>query len=385
MIDAKIVCKRQVARALLAVAVAFVVAAGAVSLASLDARAQTNERSVEPVMPMEGNVPGQSLGAISDSEIWRTVRHGITGTVSIPDKQAGVLVQSEGDNWRAFRNGPVTVSGVWIMAGMLGLLVLFFLIRGRVRVEAGLSGQTVERFNEIERFAHWLTASCFIVLALTGLNLLYGKHFLLPALGPETFAAITNAGKIAHNYLAFGFMLGVVLMFVLWVRHNLPDKYDLYWISEGGGLFTKGSHPPARKFNFGQKIIFWAVTLGGLSLSLSGIALMFPFEIALFKPTFAALNAIGFNLPTDLTAMQEMQLSQLWHAIAAIVLIAVILAHIYIGSLGMEGAFDAVGTGQVDENWAREHHSIWVAELKGEPIPDPDSGDSDPGAAQPAE
>ncbi len=385
MSHAKIVWKRQVARALLAVAVAFVVAAGAVSLASLDAQAQTNDRSVEPVMPMEGNVPGRSLGAISDAEIWRNVRHGITGTVSIPDKQAGVLVQSEGDNWRAFRNGPVTVSGVWIMAGMLGLLALFFLIRGRVRVEAGLSGQTVERFNEIERFAHWLTASCFIVLALTGLNLLYGKHFLLPALGPESFAAITNAGKIAHNYLAFGFMLGVVLMFVLWVRHNLPDKYDLYWISEGGGLFVKGSHPPCRKFNFGQKAIFWFVILGGLSLSLSGIALMFPFEFAWFKPTFAALNVIGFNLPTDLTAMQEMQLSQLWHAIAAIVLIAVILAHIYIGSLGMEGAFDAMGTGQVDENWAREHHSIWVAELKGEPIPDPDSGDSDPGAAQPAE
>ncbi|MCK5362091.1 MAG: cytochrome b/b6 domain-containing protein, partial [Gammaproteobacteria bacterium] len=197
-------------------------------------------------MPMMGNVPGDSAGNISDSELWRAVRHGIQGTVSIPDKQAGVLVQSEGDNWRAWRNGPVTLSGVWIVLGMLGLLALFFAIRGRIRVESGMSGETLERFNGLERFAHWLTASCFIILALTGLNMLYGKHVLLPALGPEVFAALTLGGKYAHNYLAFGFMLGVVLMFVLWVRDNLPNKYDMHWIAEGGGLFSKGVHPPSR-------------------------------------------------------------------------------------------------------------------------------------------
>ena len=132
--------------------------------------AQTNDRSVEPDMPSVGNVPGQSLGNTSDSELWRAVRHGIQGTVSIPDKQAGVLVQSEGDNWRAWRNGPVTLSGIWIVLGMLGLLALFFALRGRIRVDSGMSGETIERFNGLERFAHWLTASCFIVLALTGLD-----------------------------------------------------------------------------------------------------------------------------------------------------------------------------------------------------------------------
>ena len=272
--------------------------------------AQTNDRTVEPEMPMMGNVPGAAVGNTSDSELWRAVRNGIQGNVSIPDQQAGVLVQSEGDNWRAWRNGPVTVSGAWIMLGMVGLLALFFAIRGRIRVESGMSGETIERFNDLERFVHWLTAVCFIVLALTGLNMLYGKHVLLPVLGPEVFAALTLGGKYAHNYLAFGFMAGVVLMFVLWVRHNLPNKYDMYWIGEGGGLFAKGVHPPARKFNFGQKVIFWAVVLGGLSLSLSGIALMFPFQFAMFEPTFQAMNAIGFRLPTGITAMEEMQLSQ---------------------------------------------------------------------------
>jgi len=363
--------------------VAAALAVGAPSVPGGGAWAQTNDRSVEPAMPTTGNVPGEALGNTSDSEIWRAVRQGVQGSVSIPDKQAGVLVQSEGDNWRAWRNGPVTVAGIWIVVGMLALLALFFAIRGRVRVDRGMSGVTIERFNGIERFAHWLTAVCFIVLALTGLNMLYGKHVLLPVLGPDIFAAVTLGGKYAHDYLAFGFMAGVVLMFVLWVAHNLPNKYDLYWVAEGGGLFSKHSHPPSRKFNAGQKLIFWAVVLGGVSLSLSGIALLFPFQLALFEPTFQALNAIGFNLPTEVTAMEEMQLSQVWHGIVGLIMIAIILAHIYIGTLGMEGAFAAMGSGKVDENWAREHHNVWVAELKGEPIPDPDEPHS--GAAQPAE
>ena len=356
----------------------------AVPGASGTAWAQTNERSVEPQNPMSGNVPGESLGNLSDAELWRAVRKGVTGTVSIPDKQAGVLVQSEGDNWRAARNGPVTQSGLWVLGGMLAFLAVFFAVRGRIKVDAGLSGTTVERFNNVERFAHWLSATSFIVLALTGLNLLYGKHVLLPVLGPEAFSLITLGGKYAHNFLAFAFMTGVALMFVLWVRDNIPNKYDLFWLVEGGGFFTKGKHPPARKFNAGQKIIFWVVVLGGLSLSLSGIALLFPFQFSFFSWTFQILSAIGISLPADLTALQEMQLSQIWHGVAALVMIAVILAHIYIGSLGMQGAFDAMGTGQVDENWAREHHNIWLAEVKGEPIPDPEDYYGE-GPAQPAE
>jgi formate dehydrogenase subunit gamma len=347
------------------------------------ADAQTNNPAVEETSPVGGNVPGGHLGTSSDAEMWRAVRGGIEGTVSIPDKQAGQMIQSGGEDWRSWRNGPLTVVFGSIILAMIGLIALFFLVRGRVKIDAGPSALTIERFNGVERFAHWLTAVCFIVLALTGLNLLYGKHVLLPALGPEAFAAITLAGKYAHNYLSFGFMVGVVLMFVLWVRHNLPSKYDVKWLAQGGGLLIKGTHPPSKKFNFGQKIIFWCVILGGLSLSLSGIALLFPFQLAMFNPTFAVLNTIGFDLPTNLTAMEEMQLSQLWHAGVGLVLIAIIVGHIYIGSLGMEGAFAAMGEGHVDENWAREHHAVWVAEVKGEPLPNP--GDHGPPQTQPAE
>jgi formate dehydrogenase subunit gamma len=127
-------------------------------------------------------------------------------------------------------------------------------------------------------------------------------------------------------------------------------------------MFTKGTHVSAKKFNAGQKVIFWAVILGGISISFSGLLLMFPFTIEVFGPTFALVNIFGFGLPADLTPMQEMQLIQLWHALLGLLMIALIIAHIYIGTLGMVGAFDAMGSGQVDENWAREHHDLWLAE-----------------------
>ncbi len=339
---------------------------------------QVEGRAVEQMSPLVGNVPGNHLGTASDAEIWRAVRMGTQGNVSIPNKQAGVMIQSEGDNWRAWRNGPITTGGVWGILGMIGLLALFFVLRGRVRIDAGLSGKSIERFNGIERFAHWLSAVSFILLALSGLNLLYGRHVLLPVLGPEVFTALSLAGKYVHNYVAFAFMAGLVLMFVLWVRHNLPHKSDLEWLEQMGGLVVRGTHPPAKKFNAGQKAVFWIVTLGGASLAASGISLMFPFEFSMFEWTFGVLNIIGAELPATLTPLEEMQLSQWWHAIMALIMIVAILGHIYIGTLGMEGAFDAMGTGQVDENWAREHHSLWVAEVKGE-------ADSGGGTAQPAE
>ena len=321
------------------------------------------------VAQSKGQVPGQSLGGVSDAEFWRQIRHGVSGTVSIPDKQAAVLVQSEGDNWRAMRNGPVSNFGGWVLLAMIVVLAVFFAVRGRIRIDSGFSGRTVERFNALERFTHWLTASSFIVLALTGLNVLYGRYVLMPIIGQDTFAALTYWGKLAHNYIAFAFMIGLVLMVIVWVKDNLLSREDFTWMAKGGGLFFKGVHPPAKKFNFGQKAIFWLVVLGGAALAYTGLSLMFFFDLKVMSATFAFLNLFGFDLPTQMTALQENQWAQLWHAVLALIVTAVIIAHIYIGSLGMEGAFDAVSTGQVDENWAREHHSLWVDEVTGEAPP----------------
>jgi formate dehydrogenase subunit gamma len=322
-----------------------------------------------PVAPawaqQQGQVPGGALGGASDSDLWRALRQGDRGSVSIPNQQAGVLIQSEGETWRTFRNGPLSTYGVWVLLGVIALLALFYAIRGRVRIEAGHSGQRVRRFNGFERFAHWLTATTFVVLALSGLNMLYGRYTLLPLLGPEIFATLTLWGKYAHNFLAFGFMLGLVMLFVMWVWGNLPDRHDVVWVLKGGGMFKRGVHVHAKKFNAGQKIVFWLVILGGISISLSGIMLLFPFELAMFGKTFAWINwAFGTDFPAQLTAMQEMQFAQAWHAIVGLVLTAIIIGHIYIGTIGMEGAFDAMGSGEVDENWAREHHDLWVEQLE---------------------
>ena len=330
------------------------------------------------------SVPTTVLPQQSDPTVWGMIRHGRKGSVTIPNQRAGLLVQSEGQTWRAFRNDSLFEFGAWVLVGILVALGIFYLARGRIKISHGRAGTTILRFKTIERMTHWLTAVPFVILALTGLNLMYGRDYILPLIGHEAFADITIAGKWLHNFMAFAFMLGLVLMLVLWVRHNLWDKYDWGWIRAGGGIFSDDVHPPARKFNTGQKIVFWAVILAGASISYSGLALMFPFTMEPFAATFAFLNNFGAELPTKLEPIQEMQLLQSWHAIVAVVLIGLIFAHIYIGSFGMEGAIDAMWTGEVDENWAREHHAAWVAELKGEPEPEPLSFESTDSAEQPA-
>ncbi len=333
----------------------------------------------EAVAQEQGQVPGSTLGGSSDSDFWRAVRQGDAGRVSGPNAQAGVMIQSEGDLWRSMRNGPLSTYGIWVLAGMVALLALFFLLRGRIKIEGGESGHRLIRFNGFERAVHWLTASTFVVLAITGLNLLYGRYFMPYIVGPEIFAWLTIAGKYAHNYLAFGFMIGIACMFVIWLADNIPTHHDLIWLLKGGGILMKGVHPPSKKFNAGQKLIFWLVILGGASLSFSGLALMFPFQLPpMFAGTFALVNEwFGTALPTVLTPIQEQQYAQLWHAIVGIIMTAIIFGHIYIGTIGMEGAFDAMGEGDVDYNWAREHHNLWVRDLeeKGRPLVASKSGD----------
>ena len=312
-----------------------------------------------------GSVPGNWSGSASDAEIWRAIRKGVTGTVTIPDKKAGQLVQSDGDNWRAFKNGPMSRYGGFLLLAVFVILGLFYVGRGKIMIEGGPSGETVERFNALERFAHWLTASSFIVLALTGLNILYGRYLLKPLLGPEIFSTMSEVGKLSHNYIAFAFIIGIIMMFFLWVKDNIPNRHDLKWLAMGGGMFSEGVHPPAKRFNAGQKMIFWIVIIGGGSLTASGLALLFPFEIQPWAGTFSLLNNFGFNLPEELSPLQETQLSVLWHAVMSLLMIAVIIAHIYIGSVGMEGAIEAMGDGQVDKTWAKSHHNLWFKEVEG--------------------
>lgn len=312
-----------------------------------------------------------TLGGASDPDLWRGLRFDTADiSTQVRGPAATVLIQDRGMWWLQFREGPLLTYGPGLLLGTIGFLALFYLIRGRIRIDGEKTGRTITRFKAFERFSHWLLAGSFILLGLTGIITLVGRKFLIPAFGHEAFATVATASKWVHNNVSWAFMLALVFVFVLWVIHNLPDRTDINWLLKGGGLFG-GGHPPAKKFNAGQKLIFWSVIILGGSISASGLSLLFPFELPMFAATFEKLNAFGLpqlvglsTLPTELAPHEEMQYAQLWHAIVSFVLMAIIIAHIYIGSVGMEGAYDAMGSGEVEEQWAREHHSLWVEDVK---------------------
>lgn len=287
----------------------------------------------------------QQAPAANDALLLQQLKGDVTGRVSIPDAKSGLLIQPEGREWRELREGPVKTVGAILILGMVALIVVFYAMRGQIKISSGPSQRRITRFSGFERFTHWLTAVSFIVLALTGLNLIYGRYVLLPVIGPEAFTTISLAGKWAHNFTSIAFVLGLVIMLVTWIAHNMPSALDVEWFARGGGLIGK-SHPPARKFNAGQKVIYWLVILGGAALTVTGVYLLMPFQF---------------------TGMAGQQLALVIHAAVALVMVAAIIGHIYIGSIGMEGAFDAMGTGEVDLNWARDHHSLWVDEMTSRP------------------
>jgi formate dehydrogenase subunit gamma len=281
--------------------------------------------------------------SVQEDKLLNALKEGgkISGRISIPDTNAANLIQPAGRDWRDFHRSKLPIIGGVAIIGTFVLLAIFLMVRGRVRVDGGFSGVKLLRFASFERFTHWLTASCFIVLALSGLNISFGRILILPLFGADAFATMSAYAKYAHDYLAFPFMLGLVIMFLIWIKDNIPGKLDVLWIKQGGGILKNGKHPPAKRFNAGQKGIFWMVIVGGTLMSVSGWFLLFPY------------------IPANVTMMQVWTVV---HAVIAMLFIAGILAHIYIGTVGMEGAFEAMGTGEVDLNWAKEHHSLWVEE-----------------------
>lgn len=312
------------------------------------------------------------LGGVSDPEVFRALRYGSADvTASAQGPTTNLLIQDSGMAWLKFRSGPLTTYGSYLLLGMLVVLVAFYLLRGKIKIDGPKNGVKILRFKAVERFGHWLLAGSFIILGLTGLATLLGRKFLIPVIGKDGYANIALVGKWVHNNVAWAFIAGLIMVVVMWIAHNIPNKGDLNWLAKGGGLFSKGVHPPAKKFNAGQKLIFWAVVLLGVSISVSGVSLLFPFQFPIFEKTFVLMNMTGIPglltgapLPEMLTPYQEMQLAHAWHGIVAFLFLAIIIAHIYLGSVGMEGAFDAMGSGEVEEQWAKEHHSLWYDDVK---------------------
>jgi formate dehydrogenase subunit gamma len=322
-----------------------------IGLIAVPARAQQPQSPPPAAAGQQAPLIDPDASAVSEQKLLQEFPR-IQGSIIIPDQRESVLVQPAGRVWRYFHEVLLHWIGAAVILGMIALLGIAYLLIGRLRISKGRSGWKVHRFNAFERFSHWLTASSFVVLALTGLNITFGKLLLMPLIGHDAFSRIAEAAKYVHNFISFAFVIGLASIMTIWFRDNIPRKVDIIWLKEGGG-FIGAKHPTAGRFNAGEKLVFWFALGGGLAVVASGYLLLFPFYVT---------NIFG------------MQIAQGVHAIIAVLFVAVILGHIYIGTLGMEGAFEAMGTGYVDLNWAKEHHRLWLEQeiAKGrEPMPPP--------------
>lgn len=300
-----------------------------------------------PLAAQQTGVVDPNADAVKEQQLLQQFNR-IQGLGTIPDARSYVIEQPMGRHWRQYREVYLPLIGTVAMLGMIVLLVVFFLVRGMVRIRSGRAGVNIVRFNAFERFVHWMTATCFVLMALTGLNITFGRGALLPHIGPDAFSRWSLIAKYVHNFLSFPFTLGVILIFFMWLGGNIPNKVDVEWLKRGGGIVGHDD-PPAYRFNAGQKIVYWIVVLAGTTVAVTGYLLMFPFY---------ATNIFG------------MQIAQMVHGTVAVLFVAVMIAHAYIGTIGMQGAFEAMGEGTVDLNWAKQHHSLWLTQEQAPTGPD---------------
>lgn len=283
------------------------------------------------------------------SNFWGAVAQGVEGYSAVKGPGANVLVERSGTGWQQFRSGTVAEYLPWALVVMAVLIVLFHLIFGRQKLDRPLSGRRVPRWSWFNRLLHWTTAVSFIALAITGLSMLIGRELLIPLLGKAGFATWAQASIQIHNVVGPLFSVCIVLMIVLWIWHNFPNRVDMAWLKAGGGMFSKNSHPSAGRFNAGEKIWFWALATGGLLVVLTGLILVAPS----FNIELAFLDNVR----------AQMQQANVIHAILAVLWTALALGHIYIGTAGTEGAFEGMSTGYVSEEWARQHHDLWYEQM----------------------
>ena len=307
-------------------------------------------------MERTGDQPG------NNAPTWRIVKEGQNNYSSLPDPEAGVLIQPKarfpfqsrattaGEAWRQYRNGPLTQIGGWLLILSIVGIAAMYLFKGKIRLKEHRTGRLIERFTSFERIVHWTVAISFLALAITGIIMLFGKYVLLPVFGYTLFGWLAYAGKNIHNFVGPVFTVSLIVFFILFVRDNLPDSTDVKWVKRLGGAGDK-RHIRAGRFNTAQKLWFWGgvVVLGLIS------------------------SASGFVLDMIVPGMQydrgTMQIANLIHLASAVLFVAMSFGHIYIGTIGMEGAYEAMRTGYVDDTWAKEHHGLWYDQVESGEIP----------------
>ena len=283
----------------------------------------------------------QQTQPLNNAPLWKEIRSGIPQTTSLPGRETNILIQSEGQTWRAVRVPLITVGGFLFALTLLGLIG-FYLWRGPIRLHGTPTGRLIERFTAVERIVHWTVAITFTTLAVTGIILSFGKTVLLPLIGYTLFAWLAILSKNLHNFVGPILVIMLPVMIVLFFRENIWRAYDWIWVRKFGGMIS-GEHVPAGKANAGQKGLFWLmVVVLGLTLAVTGLILNFP----------------NFN-----QTRQTMQIANVIHMIAGLGAVCLLAAHIYLGTIGMTGAWEAMRYGYVDETWAKEHHEYWYNDV----------------------
>lgn len=322
------------------------------------------EASADPGYAQQTNAERTKVQPGNNAPMWRQVGSGITGYSSLPKSEApeaGNLVQpfvqypgssltNAGEAWRQVRNNWIIPYGGSLLLIAVGAIALFYWRKGPIPTHGKPTGRTIERFTAFERSAHWANAIAFIILAVSGLVMAFGKFFLHPIIGGTLFGWLTYLLKNAHNFAGPLFAVSLLVVIVTFVRDNLPRKEDITWLLKGGGMLSE-HEVPSHRFNAGEKVMFWGgVFVLGLIVVASGLVL-------------------DKLVPGLIYERSTMQISHMVHAVATVLMIAMFLGHIYLGTIGMAGAYDAMKTGYVDETWAKEHHELWYDDIKAGKIP----------------
>jgi formate dehydrogenase subunit gamma len=322
------------------------------------------EASQAPGYAEQTNAERDKVQPGNNAPMWRDVGKGVAGYSSLPVREApeaGVLIQpfveypgsrltNAGEAWRQVRNNWIIPYGGSLLFIVALAIAIFYWRKGEIPLHGTPTGRQIERFTPFERAAHWSNAIAFVILSISGLVMAFGKFILQPVIGDTLFGWLTYALKNAHNFAGPLFAVSLVVVFFTFVKDNLPAKGDLVWLLKGGGILS-GKEVPSHRFNAGEKVVFW----GGVFL------------------LGAVVVASGFVLDKIVPGMVyergTMQVAHMVHAVATVLMMAMFLGHIYIGTIGMEGAYGAMRTGYVDETWAKEHHELWHADIQAGKIP----------------
>ena len=319
------------------------------------------DASADPGYAKQTNAEREKVQPGNNAPMWRQVGAGATGFTSLPTPEAGNLIQpfvqypgstltNAGEAWRQVRNNWIIPYGAAVMLIVLGAIAIFYWRKGSLPLHGAETGRKIERFTPLERSAHWANAIAFCILAVSGLVMAFGKFVILPVVGATLFGWLTFALKNAHNFAGPVFAVSLVVVIITFARDNLPRAEDLRWLVHGGGLFG-GKEIASHRFNAGEKVLFWAgVFLLGLVVVGSGLVL-------------------DKLLPSLVYERGTMQIAHMVHAAAAMLMMAMFLGHIYMGTIGMQGAYKAMRTGYVDETWAKEHHELWLDDIHSGKIP----------------